>query len=831
MRLLRMRMSHRSGWTVAAALLIGTSMSAVAISATASAVGTSAVAAAPAAVATPSAAAPSAAPAPSAASPSARPAKATPVSATYTNPVTDGATETFPDPTVIRGKDGWWYAYASRAQILANTGDKTNHRMGILRSRDQVKWSYVGDVFPNDERPSWQRPGSDSWAPDIRYLDGRYVLYYSVANPPPGQNDSFTIAVATAPTPRGPWKDSGGPVIPPKGACDTFTDIDPAQITAANGDPWLVWGSFRNLCTAKLTADGLRTTGPVTQIWKGAVEGGYVVRHGDWYYLFGSQNNCCIGETSSYQVRVGRSRAVDGPYVDQDGVPLTKPVSKGTFAIANNGNRFVGPGHMAVSTDRSGQDWMVYHAVPRDHAHGAAGGPDLIRPMMIDRLDWIDGWPTVRAGAWASDTPQTAPMETRLVGSGFDDGQPLTQEWAASGSTPEGWTLDTDPDSGRFATHPADQGSAYLFTKDTAVGDLRVEGNLRQPTDSTGAAGLVVRGHDNGDSVVSWLDAGRHMLVTEVRGAGRTTSEETALPSGFRYDTWHTVTADLRGTSLHVEVTDAGQHDPVAEQDLTVPVSATRRGQVGVAGRGTTVDADEVGASRLFEPVTQAVPDPSLGELDPAYSDEFNGDMTPGTTPNSGWRWVRKPVGSEGGGSFAFPTTGELYGGDNSASVLTRPAPDGDYTVETKFDFDGSTQAQQAGLVAYAGDDQYLKLTSLILNDGGATDGKTAVTSFAKDVVGSPYGEAYVGPPAGTLWLRLTHHVDPGNGENEYRAATSQDGKTWVFGATWTLPSGTSPKIALAAMNAPGATAKFDYLRVYRPAAEIGGLQHTRPRR
>ena len=753
-------------------------------------------------------------------SPAAAATPPAPPAPTYTNPVSDGTTSTFPDPTTIRGKDGYWYAYSSRAQILSNTGDTTSHRMGILRSADQVHWTYVGDVFPGDKAPSWQRAGSDSWAPDIRYLDGRYVLYYSVANPPPGSNDYFTIAAATAPTPAGPWTDSGGPVIPAKGACDTFTDIDPSQITDAQGQKWLQWGSFRTLCIAKLDEAGLRVTGPVKTIWNGAVEGGYITRHDGWYYLFGSENNCCIGADSSYQVRVGRSRTVDGPYVDNEGIALTETRSKGTFVVSNSGNRFVGPGHMAVSTDRAGQDWMVYHAVPRDHGRGGAGEPDLIRPLMIDRLDWIDGWPVLRAGAGASDTAQPAPVETRAVGSGFNDGAALATGWDTTGSAPAQWTLNTEADSKRFATHPTvGSAPALLLTKQELEGDRRAEADVRQPATSTGAAGLVVNGRTNDRSITAWVDAGRKALVvTQGKDDKQTVLASSPLPTTFRYDTWHTVAAELRGVSLHVDVTDAGQHDPVAELVTTLNASDTRKGRIGAAFRGTGGDADEVGATRLFTPVTRAVAPPVRGSLDPAYSDEFDGTGTPGTTPQSPWTWVRRPVGALADGSFAFPTTGELYRGDNTASVLTRAAPAGNYTVETKFDFDGSRGAQQAGLAIYAGDDRYLKLTNLVLDNGGTNVGQQHLTSFAKDVGTADYTESYVGPPAGTMWMRIIHTVDKVNGEDEYRAATSRDGVTWVYGATWVLGTGTSARIALVSLNAPGATAKFDYVRTYRPS-------------
>ena len=78
-----------------------------------------------------------------------------------------------------------------------------------------------------------------------------------------------------------------------------------------------------------------------------------------------------------------------------------------------NGNRWVGPGHNSVITDSAGQDWFVYHAIDRNDPYFAGAVGFTKRPALLDRLDWIDGWPTVRAGRWASSSPQASPVVGR----------------------------------------------------------------------------------------------------------------------------------------------------------------------------------------------------------------------------------------------------------------------------------------------------------------------------------------------------------------------------------------------------------------------------------
>src|SRR5690606_8192715 len=87
------------------------------------------------------------------------------------------------------------------------------------------------------------------WAPAVYYFEGRYVLYYTyVVNA--GNDQSWrAIGVATAPTPAGPWTDSGSAVVPPNhwepwpGVRQVMSVIDPELVTAPDGTRYLHYGS------------------------------------------------------------------------------------------------------------------------------------------------------------------------------------------------------------------------------------------------------------------------------------------------------------------------------------------------------------------------------------------------------------------------------------------------------------------------------------------------------------------------------------------------------------------------------------------------------------
>ena len=79
---------------------------------------------------------------------------------TYQNPV---IAYSLPDPSVIRGDDGYFYLYA--------TEDIRN--LPIHRSKDLVNWEMVGTAFTDQTRPDFE-PDGGLWAPDINKVGDRY---------------------------------------------------------------------------------------------------------------------------------------------------------------------------------------------------------------------------------------------------------------------------------------------------------------------------------------------------------------------------------------------------------------------------------------------------------------------------------------------------------------------------------------------------------------------------------------------------------------------------------------------------------------------------------
>ena len=316
--------------------------------------------------------------------------------------------ESCPDPGLIRSQtpgDNAWYLYCTEEMFTDNA---PLHLIAISRSEDLIHWNYVGDVFK--QLPPGAASDALLWAPEIQFFNGQYYLYFVVSKTIQG---GTAIYVATSNSPAGPWTPHPDPVVEPEpadccGGQPRWT-IDQA-IVEENGTRYMIYGSFYGGISAReLSDDGLHTL-RATEVAIAPpyrYEAAWVMKHDGFYYLMLSAGDCCSGALSGYGVFALRSQHALGPYVDRDGHTLLEPRVGGTPVLAMNGNRWVGPGHNATFTDANGQDWMVYHAI--DVNKPTFAGSWTRRPVLMDRLDWVDGWPTVRGGAGPSDSPQPAP--------------------------------------------------------------------------------------------------------------------------------------------------------------------------------------------------------------------------------------------------------------------------------------------------------------------------------------------------------------------------------------------------------------------------------------
>lgn len=313
---------------------------------------------------------------------------------TYTNPVLN---QNFADPTVIKGADGYYYAYGTNSSINGKTIN-----IQVAKSKDLVRWQNLGDALP--VRPGWAN--KDFWAPHAIYDKNNktYYLYYS------GESISDTIGkcigVATSKNAEGPFTDKGTPLL----CGETFVNIDPMAFDdPVTGKKFLYWGSgFKAIKVQELAEDRLSfkpgsvATDVIRPIadkdpenYQKLVEGAWMVYYGHYYYLLYSGDNCC-GENAHYAVMAARSKSATGPFET-----MAEATGKKSSVILERNETWKGPGHNSVVKDAANQYWIIYHAIN-------TATPVFARVMLIDKIRFENGWPAIATGT-PSITPQKAP--------------------------------------------------------------------------------------------------------------------------------------------------------------------------------------------------------------------------------------------------------------------------------------------------------------------------------------------------------------------------------------------------------------------------------------
>lgn len=300
--------------------------------------------------------------------------------ALFANPAIAGD---YPDPSVIRDDIHYW---------AVATSSEWGPHFPILFSKDMKTWEQKGAVFT--ERPEWIE--QNFWAPEIWKHQDKYFVYYTGRK----KGGSLCVAVATAEKPEGPYTDHGPLICQDVGSIDALPFND-------NGQLWLFWkedGNSRQLPTPiwaqRLNDEGTKFVGEKQEVmrndpstWEGnLIEGPFIVKHGDYYYMFYAGNACC-GRKCNYGTGVARSKNLLGPYEKNPANPILK-----------GNDTWKCPGHGSVVQDVYGRDFFMYHA------YSAKDTVYVGRQAMIDEVKWGEnGWPTISDGT--PGTGASLPLE------------------------------------------------------------------------------------------------------------------------------------------------------------------------------------------------------------------------------------------------------------------------------------------------------------------------------------------------------------------------------------------------------------------------------------
>jgi arabinan endo-1,5-alpha-L-arabinosidase len=278
------------------------------------------------------------------------------------------------DPGLEKDGTTWWSPATGVGLAMKYSTDGINWRQGIQIFQNELSWwrTYAPKMGANDV-----------WAPDLKYFNGRYWLYYSVSEF--GTNNSAIGLMSCTSVNKGDWRDDGL-VIYSKSGTTSYNAIDPNLTIDASGNPWLAFGSFfSGLQIVRLDKTTMKPTGTIYNIANrsAVIEAPSIVYNNGYYYLFASVDACCKGASSTYKMVYGRSTSITGPYLDVNDVNMKN--GGGTILDAGS-DRWKGPGGQHVY--KNGSSWVIVN-----HAYDAQNNGT---PVMFMRDLYFDAnnWPT-----------------------------------------------------------------------------------------------------------------------------------------------------------------------------------------------------------------------------------------------------------------------------------------------------------------------------------------------------------------------------------------------------------------------------------------------------
>ena len=296
-------------------------------------------------------------------------------------------------------------AYEDSTYHIYATGMGIQHLTSLDRKSWTVQPSPVMSVIPKWTMDSVPGFRLHVWAPDVIKYHGKWWLAYSCSTF--GKNGSAIGLLSNRSLSFPVWEDEGC-IVTSREKRDNWNAIDPNFVIDNNDMPWMVWGSFwdgiqlARLDTTMHIAKGEKprtiarrydpdfkpSEANPTSKYAGtnAIEAPFIFKHGGYYYLFVSWDYCCRGAKSNYRVAVGRSKSVEGPYLDREGKDML--LGGGTLFLEGDKQAFEAAGHCAAYTFGD-EDIFVCHGYSIAHK----GASILVQRPIV----WSsDGWPQLK---------------------------------------------------------------------------------------------------------------------------------------------------------------------------------------------------------------------------------------------------------------------------------------------------------------------------------------------------------------------------------------------------------------------------------------------------
>jgi len=424
------------------------------------------------------------------------------------------------DPSTVIADAGRYYTYG------------TGNGLPILSSEDGWTWRRSGSLMsavPGGKAGAevLARGGNNTWAPDIIHVGDKFFVYYSAPGTQPKSAIGLLIGRTLDPQSADYQWEDGGPVVWSDGVEDSNA-IDPGVLLGPDGRMWLSYGSyFGYIRLVELDPSTGKRRYPERPPVNIAInsEASILIHRDGWYYLLVTHGSCCQGANSTYNIRMGRSRKVTGPYLDNMGVDM---IEGGGKLFAGSRGRHVGPGHFGLLDLGQGVEKFSLH-YEADLDRGGVSVLD-IRPLL-----WRDGWPVagdnVVAGTYTIESARTGTvLELAVQGSpvgGFRQrrGGPPGSGIAGSGSPPGG-----SPPEPQVGPPVADQEPAQVAANWPATSDVRLAPAMLQAQQKWLIAPVAGAGGYPGAPYYRITIAGTERALTATSGAELSARPFSATP-------------------------------------------------------------------------------------------------------------------------------------------------------------------------------------------------------------------------------------------------------------------------------------------------------------
>ena len=279
-------------------------------------------------------------------------------------------------------------------KTLAQTGAPYIHDPSTIAECEGKYYTFGtgGGGLISEDGWSWhsgaERPGGGA-APDVMKIGDRYLCIYGATGGGLGGGHNGRILTMWNKTldPKSPdFKWTEAVEVCSSDGMEDQDAIDPSLLLdPTTGRLWASYGTyFGTIRLIELDPKtGFRMKGNKEKDIAIDCEATDLLYRDGWYYLLGTHGTCCDGVNSTYNIVVGRSKSVEGPYVDNVGRDMFH--GGGRMVIAA-GDRKTGPGHFGRTVIDEGVEIMSCHFEADFDRSGRS-------VLGILPLVWKNSWP------------------------------------------------------------------------------------------------------------------------------------------------------------------------------------------------------------------------------------------------------------------------------------------------------------------------------------------------------------------------------------------------------------------------------------------------------